>query len=191
MSSNLPPVDEDSGLSGKRNLNASTASLLDASRSVHLHNTMIPSQLDTKQEIILRSAAKREAYDILRRPRTSISAIHEDSEFRIKDPTFDNSYTMSQMSTPKGSRPSSFVSAIDVSGNVQSNKLRKSVDISVRKSTDFTKKSVDFSGPDGSIRLPSIRGSISVNNSGSLVTNSTVNTSSSKKNHMVRASFAF
>lgn len=189
--SHLPTLLEEQATTTSRKMNASSSTtLLESTKSIHLHNTMIPSSLDTKQEIMLRSAAKREAYEIIRRPRTSFSAPQEDSEFRVRASTFDTPHIVSQLSTPKASRRSSF--AEDANAMLPKSPIptsRKS--FNTRGSIDLTRRSVEFTLPEGSIRLPSIRGSLSFATNGSLVTGSSATTSSSKKNQMVRASFAF
>lgn len=188
--SHLPTLLEEAATTSKKMNASSSTTLLESTKSIHLHNTMIPSSLDTKQEIMLRSTAKREAYEIIRRPRTSFSAPQqEESEFRVRASTFDTPHTVSQLTTPKASRRSSF--ADDASAMLPKSPIptsRKS--FNTRGSIDLTRRSVEFSLPEGSIRLPSIRGSLSFATNASLVTGSTV-TSSSKKNQMVRASFAF
>jgi hypothetical protein len=187
--SHLPTLLEEQSTTSKKMNGSSSTTMLESTKSIHLHNTMIPSSLDTKQEIMLRSTAKREAYEIIRRPRTSFSAPQEESEFRVRASTFDTPHPVSQLTTPKASRRSSF--ADDASAMLpKSPVLTSRKSFNTRGSIDLTRRSVEFTLPEGSIRLPSIRGSLSFATNGSLVTGTTV-TSSSKKNQMVRASFAF
>lgn len=186
--SHMPKVEVDQ-LSLSKKTSSSSAELLNSTKSVHLHHTLI-APVETKQEIWLRSVAKREAYDILRGPKASFSGQIEDSDFFVRNSTFDVPHSNSEVSSPKASRCSSLAS--DSRDSCDGMALKYPSVTVTRKSIDATRRSADMSLPEGSIRLPSIRSSISVNpNGSSLIGGSSGMASSSKKNHMVRASFAF
>lgn len=161
---------------------ASTASL-DQQRSLH-RGTFVPAETDTKKDLALKSTAKREAYDLLRQSRAADESqwtpLHQESSAL---PQTVSASAASALTRPSVTTRSSFATNKQFQFSQELLQAANAVN------------GITSLGEKDGLRLPSIRQSITTNSSAlnrSTNTNPSFDASSShKKPHMIRASFAF